>query len=188
MQTVGLSNRRKGSFLRFYRLCSNFYTTETAAPHRAQPLDTEYGFPHERYILLLTENPAGKGLSSADAYRRTQCACLYYIVFQTGKRAVIVAGFALLRLFFECQRCQVQTAAACRTRPVFLAEQCLHCIRRAAAPLEHILHTLAQQTLEGSTFEIRIAVLVLTDRDILTAGNAVTRAEDRIGKQLQPDL
>ena len=31
-----------------------------------------------------------------------------------------------------------------------------------------------QQALEGSTFEIRIAVFVLTDRDILAAGNAVS--------------
>ena len=107
MQTVGLSNRRKGGFLRFYRLCGNFYMAETTAPHRAKPLDAARGFPHKRHILFLTENPAGKGLSSADAYRRTQCACLYYIIFQTGKRAVIIAGFALLRLFFECQRRQV---------------------------------------------------------------------------------
>ena len=171
---MGLADRRKGGFLRFYRLCDNFYMAEATAPHRAQPLDAERGFPHERHILFLTENLAGKGLSSADAYRRTQCACLYYIVFQTGKRAVIVAGFTLLRLFFERQRCQVQTAAACRTRPAFLAEQFLYCIHRAAAPLEQIVHALAQQALESSAFEIRIAVFVLTDRDILAAGNAVS--------------
>ena len=87
---------------------------------------------------------------------------------------MIIAGLALLRLFFECQRCQVQTASACRTRPAFLAEQCLYGIRRAAAPLEQIVHALTQQALEGSTFEIRITVFVLTDRDILAAGNAVT--------------
>ena len=70
MQTMGRSNCRKGGFLRFYRLCDNFYMAEATAPHRAQPLDAERGLPYERHILFLTENLADEFLSSANTHRR----------------------------------------------------------------------------------------------------------------------